>query len=247
MVIYTYMDKIEKYIREYVENTGSQGVAIGISGGIDSAVVAALSVKALGKDKVLGLILPCQSQSEDIGDALKVVNMLDIDYKVVDLSKTYQNFLADNKIEEDNTSLVFANIKPRLRMAALYFHSALNSYLVVGTSNKSELITGYCTKYGDSGVDFEPIADLLKKEVYEIAEILKLPESVLGKKPSAGLLLNQDDETELGFTYKELDRYIETGEGQEETIKKILNLYKCSRHKFKIPDQLDLKRNFYLK
>lgn len=169
-MIYTYIDKIEKYIKEYVKNTDRRGVVIGVSGGIDSAVVAALSVKALGKDKVLGLILPCESKKKDIDDALKVADMLDIEYKMIDLTKTYQSFLMDNKVKGKNYPIIFANIKPRLRMATLYFNGALNNYLVVGTSNKSEIVTGYCTKYGDSGVDFEPIADLLKKRYIKLPE-----------------------------------------------------------------------------
>ena len=243
----TYIEKIEEYIKSYVSSAGCKGVVVGISGGVDSSVVAALSARALGKENVLALILPCESKESDKEDALKVAEMIGIKYKVVDLTDTYHSFLADNKIEDDETCLAFGNIKPRLRMTTLYFQGALHNYLVIGTSNRSELVTGYFTKYGDGGVDFEPIADLLKRDVYEIARILGLPKSVLEKKPSAGLLIDQDDESELGFTYDELDRYIEKGEGKEETINKIMKLYNCSRHKFMIPDQLDLKRNFYLK
>ena len=132
-------------------------------------------------------------------------------------------------------------------MTTLYFYSALYNYLVAGTSNRSELITGYLTKYGDGGVDFEPIADLLKKDVYQIARELDLPKSIIEKKPSAGLLVNQDDETELGFTYDELDSYIESGLGDKAVVEKILKLYNASRHKLKIPDQLNLNRNFYIR
>lgn len=238
---------IEKYIRDHVKNAGAKGVVVGLSGGIDSAVVAALAARALGKDNVLGIIMPCESVDSDLEDAIKLVEKTGISYKVVDLTKTYKSFLEDNQVEADNTCLTYGNIKPRLRMTTLYFYSALYNYLVAGTSNRSELITGYLTKYGDGGVDFEPIADLLKKDVYQIARELDLPKSIIEKKPSAGLLVNQDDETELGFTYDELDSYIESGLGDKAVVEKILKLYNASRHKLKIPDQLNLNRNFYIR
>ncbi len=238
---------IEKYIRDHVKNAGAKGVVVGLSGGIDSAVVAALAARALGKDNVLGIIMPCESVDSDLEDAIKLVEKTGISYKVVDLTKTYKSFLEDNQVEADNTCLTYGNIKPRLRMTTLYFYSALYNYLVAGTSNRSELITGYLTKYGDGGVDFEPIADLLKKDVYQIARELDLPKRIIEKKPSAGLLVNQDDETEVGFTYDELDSYIESGLGDKAVVEKILKLYNASRHKLKIPDQLNLNRNFYIR
>ncbi|MCI0502598.1 MAG: NAD+ synthase [Fusobacteria bacterium] len=242
-----YIAIIEKYIKAYVEKAGAKGVVVGLSGGIDSAVVAALAARALGKDYVLGIIMPCESVDSDLEDAIKLAEKTGISYKVVDLTKTYKSFLEDNQVEADNTCLTYGNIKPRLRMTTLYFYSALYNYLVAGTSNRSELITGYLTKYGDGGVDFEPIADLLKKDVYQIARELDLPKSIIEKKPSAGLIVNQDDETELGFTYDELDSYIESGLGDKAVVKKILKLYNASRHKLKIPDQLNLNRNFYIR
>ena len=242
-----YIAIIEKYINAYVEKSGAKGVVVGLSGGIDSAVVAALAARALGKDNVLGIIMPCESVDSDLEDAIKLVEKTGISYKVVDLTKTYKSFLEDNQVEADNTCLTYGNIKPRLRMTTLYFYSALYNYLVAGTSNRSELITGYLTKYGDGGVDFEPIADLLKKDVYQIARELDLPKSIIEKKPSAGLLVNQDDETELGFTYDELDSYIESGLGDKAVVEKILKLYNASRHKLRIPDQLNLNRNFYIR
>lgn len=239
------LEKAVSFIEEYINKAGSQGAVIGISGGIDSAVVAGLAVEALGANKVLGLIMPCESNSADIKDAIKLAEQLGINYKVIDLTKTFTEFLKDN-VEYYQCNLSFCNIKPRLRMTTLYFHASLNNYLVLGTSNKSELVTGYLTKYGDGGVDIEPIADLLKHEVYQIAHLLNIPEVIIRKKPSADLLPNQTDEGEMGFTYEELDRYIMFGEAEEDIKKKIMKLYNQSRHKMTGPVMLKLDRKFYL-
>lgn len=239
------LEKAVSFIEEYINKSGSQGAVVGISGGIDSAVVAGLAVKALGTNKVLGLIMPCESNSADMKDAIELAEQLGISYKVVDLTKTFTEFLKDN-MENYQCNLSFCNIKPRLRMTTLYFHASLNNYLVLGTSNKSELVTGYLTKYGDGGVDIEPIADLLKREVYQIAHLLNIPEVIIRKKPTADLLPNQTDEGEMGFTYEELDRFIMFGEAEEALKKKIMKLYNQSRHKMTGPVMLKLDRKFYL-
>lgn len=233
------------FIENYVKESGTKGAVIGISGGIDSAVVAALAVEALGPGRVLGLILPCESNEEDMKDAIDFTEKLGIDYKIIDLTNTYQVFLRDNR-ENSQCNLSFCNIKPRLRMTSLYFQASLYNYLVLGTSNKSELVTGYLTKYGDGGVDIEPIADLLKNEVYQMASLLDIPKEIIEKKPTADLMPNQTDEGEMGFTYAELDRFILTGEATETTKNKIMKLYNQSRHKLNGPVMLKLDRKFYL-
>lgn len=238
-------EKAIDFIEEYIKEAGVEGAVIGISGGIDSAVVAALAVKALGHNKVLGLIMPCQSNNKDMIDATSFAEKLGIRYKVIDLTNTYLEFLKDNG-ENNQSDLSFCNIKPRLRMTTLYFHASLNNYLVLGTSNKSELVTGYLTKYGDGGVDIEPIADLLKFEVYELAGLLNIPEAIIDKQPTADLRPNQTDEGEMGFTYEELDKFILTGDAVEKTKVKIMKLYNQSRHKLDGPAMLKLNRKFYL-
>jgi NAD+ synthase len=238
-------EKTIDFIENYIKESGTKGAVIGISGGIDSAVVAALAVEALGPKKVLGLILPCESNKEDMKDAIDFAEKLGIEYKVIDLTKTYLEFLKDNK-EDNQYNLSFCNIKPRLRMTTLYFQASLYNYLVLGTSNKSELVTGYLTKYGDGGVDIEPIADLLKNEVYQMADLLNIPKEIIEKKPTADLMPNQTDEGEMGFTYEELDRFILTGEAKETTKNKIMKLYNQSRHKIDGPVILKLDRKFYL-
>ena len=238
-------EKAIDFIENYVKEAGTKGAVIGISGGIDSAVVAALAVKALGNKRVLGLILPCESNEEDMKDAINFTKKLGIDYKVIDLTNTYKEFLRDNK-ENNQCNLSFCNIKPRLRMTTLYFQASLYNYLVLGTSNRSELVTGYLTKYGDGGVDIEPIADLLKNEVYQMAYLLDIPKEIIEKKPTADLMPNQTDEGEMGFTYEELDRFILTGEASDTTKNKIMKLYNRSRHKLEGPVVLNLDRKFYL-
>lgn len=237
--------KIVYFIEDYVNKSGAKGGVIGISGGIDSAVVAALAVKALGPEKVLGLILPCESNDSDMKDAIDFADKLGIKYKIIDLTNTYHEFLRDNK-ETSQCNLSFCNVKPRLRMTTLYFQASLYNYLVLGTSNKSELITGYLTKYGDGGVDIEPITDLLKNEVYQIAHLLEVPKEIIEKKPTADLMPNQTDEGEMGFTYQELDRFILSGEGTDITKNKIMKLYNQGRHKINGPVMLKLNRKFYL-
>lgn len=238
-------EKIQNFVEEYINKSGAEGTVVGISGGIDSAIVAALAVEALGAENVLGLIMPCESNNKDMKDAISFAEKLSIRYKVIDLTNTYLEFLKDNG-ENNQCDLSFCNIKPRLRMTTLYFHASLNNYLVLGTSNKSELVTGYLTKYGDGGVDIEPIADLLKFEVYQLAGLLNIPEAIINKKPTADLRPNQTDEGEMGFTYEELDRFILKGEANEKTKNKIMKLYKQSRHKLDGPAILKLDRKFYL-
>ena len=243
------IDKIEgdiiAFIKDSIKNAHAKGAVVGLSGGIDSAVAAALAVRALGKENVLGLLLPCESTTSDFEDAMLLVEHLGIRHKVIDLTGTYKQFLKDNG-KEAAGNLTYANIKPRLRMTTLYFHGSLENALVLGTSNKSELVTGYLTKFGDGGVDIEPLADLLKREVWQLAEYLGLPARLITKTPTAGLLSGQTDEQEMGFSYKELDRFIESGEGTPEVAAKIMRLYRASRHKIDGPLMLKLNRKFFL-
>ena len=243
------IDTLVKMIQEEVESAGAGGVVVGISGGIDSAVAAALSVKALGSDRVYGLIMPCESSKDDLDHGMLLVEALDIDYKIVDLEATYKTLIKEMHpdVERGKKPLAYGNIKPRLRMTALYFESAIKNYLVLGTGNKSELVTGYFTKYGDGGVDFEPLGDLLKEDVIALGYHLDLPMILMEKEPMAGLIGFQTDEEEMGITYEDLDQYILTGKGTPEVKAKVEALYKRSAHKRKMPRIFDLKRNFYLK
>lgn len=234
-----HIDNIAKWIQQKVEEAKVDGVVIGLSGGVDSTVTAALAVKALGRDKVLGIIMPCESNSNDMTDAISVARILDIDVKRINLTKVFWDFLyqINQKIGFIKNSLTSANIKARLRMTALYAFANEKNYFVIGTTNKSEMILGYFTKYGDGGVDIEPIADYYKTEIKQIGYELGLPEKLIERVPSAGLWNGQSDENELGFSYDEFDKY-HKGEkniltdGQKNIIN---NMIKKTEHKRNIP------------
>ena len=209
------IDRILSFIKDLVNKSKAKGIVIGLSGGIDSALTATLCTKAVGKEKMLALIMPCHSNPEDIEDAKLVANHLNIQYKIISLDNVYDTFIEELSKFLPGSQLSKANLKPRLRMCTLYYFANELNYLVAGTGNKSEDDIGYFTKYGDGGVDFLPIQHLYKREVREIAKILGLPEKIINKKPSAGLWEGQTDEDEisnqLGFkiTYDELDIMIE--------------------------------------
>ena len=198
------IDAISKWIKDQVEQAGAKGVVLGLSGGLDSAVVAALAKRSL-KENVFGLILPCYSQKEDEEDANIVASHLQLETCTIDLTSAYDSLIAILPSADKNTT---ANIKPRLRMISLYYFASLKNYLVAGTGNKSEISVGYFTKYGDGGTDILPLGDLLKSQVIEIARKLALPEAIINKPPSAGLWPGQTDEDELKITYEKLDQAI---------------------------------------
>ncbi len=195
---------ISDWIREQVKRAGVKGTVFGLSGGVDSALVAVLCREATGED-TLGLIMPCHSLDEDIAHARLVADTFQVKTLTVDLSPVFDGLKA---ILPEGTQLAYANLKPRLRMMTLYYFANLNHYLVVGTGNKSEISVGYFTKYGDGGVDILPLGDFLKSEVRELARSLKVPQVIVDKPPSAGLWAGQTDESEMGVTYEEIDNYL---------------------------------------
>lgn len=227
-------DKISKWIKKQVEDASAKGVVIGISGGIDSACVAALSKNALGNN-VLGLILPCESNPEDERLARLVAYKFGIKLEKVNLDSVYKEF---KSVLPPADKMQLANIKPRLRMITLYYFASKMNYLVAGSGNKSELTVGYFTKYGDGGVDILPLGDLLKADVKELAKELGVPQEIMERPPTAGLWHNQTDESEMGITYENLDKAIltiESGKAKgalpEEIISKVKNMKKVSDHK----------------
>lgn len=203
--------------------SGARGFVVGLSGGIDSAVVARLCQLAR-KDTTLGVLMPCHSVAQDEADAWLLAEHFQIPAVCVDLAATYDALLRDagaalaplpgrdqHPADDLRARLPIANLKPRLRMATLYFVANSLNYLVVGTGNRSELTIGYFTKYGDGGVDLLPLGHLVKREVRALARELGVPEPIIEKPPSAGLWPGQTDESEMGFTYEDLDRYLTDG------------------------------------
>lgn len=232
------VEEICKFIKEYVDKSNANGVIIGLSGGIDSSTVAFLCKRALGEKKVFGLIMPEKgvTREEDVEDALSIADMLGIEFKIIEINEILDAL--KRKLGEGN-KIAEANLKPRIRMTINYYFANNMNRLVAGTGNKSELMIGYFTKYGDGGVDFLPIGDLYKTEVFKLAEYIGVPERIIKKKPTAGLWVNQTDEDEIGMSYEELDeilKAIEKGQRRgDDKFKRVEILVKNSKHKREMP------------
>jgi len=235
----TLVQKLCIWMEDKVTEAKAKGIVFGLSGGLDSAVVAALSIRIFPQN-TLAIIIPCHSLEDDINDALDFINKFDIPYKITDVSKVYDSFinLLNDKKKEGSFKLAEANIKPRLRMTTLYYFANKLNYLVVGTGNKSELMIGYFTKYGDGGADILPLGNLLKSQVKELAEYLGIPKKIINKPPSAGLWEGQTDEKEIGISYEQLDKYLRTGRSSNKIIeKKIQDKITKSAHKRTTPEK----------
>lgn len=207
-------DEIARWIARRVDEAHCGGVMVGLSGGIDSAVVAVLAQRALG-ESVLTLTMPCHSNPDDEQAALLVVEKFGLRTQRVDLTSIYDAHLS---LLPEGNPLAKANLKPRLRMATLYYHANTHNYLVAGTGNKSELMVGYFTKWGDGGVDILPIGNLLKTQVREVARAIGIPQEIIDRPPSAGLWQGQTDESEMGMTYADLDRAIVAMEASDDEL-----------------------------
>lgn len=231
-------DAIARWLQDYAAEAGLRGYVVGLSGGIDSATVAALCQRAVG-DEVLAALLPCHSLEEDRAMAHLVADAFGLRTVTVDLTKVYDDLVA--ALPPDLGDMAYANIKPRLRMTALYGLGQGHHYLVAGTGNKSELMVGYFTKYGDGGVDVEPLGELYKWQVRQLAVELGVPRPVIDRPPTAGLWAGQTDEEEMGITYEELDAAlaaIEAGRSQEvdpKVLQRVELMMATSAHKRAMP------------
>lgn len=238
------VENIVKFIRDYYQKYNLSGCVIGISGGKDSAVVSALMVKALDSENVIGFTLPCHSNMSDMDDAKKISDHYGFKLLNIDLTSTFDTFkdevlkLGEYTKEDYINSDI--NLKPRLRMASLYYMAALLSsvnkknYLVIGTGNKCEIYVGYFTKGGDNISDINPIGAYTVSEVIKLGEALKVPKEVLYKAPSDGLS-NLTDEEKLGVTYKDIESYLNKEKLPKEISDKITKLHNSNMHKFNTP------------
>ncbi|KUO61304.1 MAG: NAD(+) synthetase [Gracilibacter sp. BRH_c7a] len=242
------IDVVVRWLQQKSEDAHTKGLVCGISGGVDSAVVAALCQKAFPNDS-LGVIMPCHSNPVDREDALLVAGTLGLEVIEVDLGDAHS--IIYEKVETGLDAKDYpdyrrkvgqGNLKARLRMATIYSVANLRNYLVVGTDNAAESYTGYFTKYGDGGVDLLPISSLTKTEVRSWAKVLGLPESIVTRIPTAGLWQGQTDEKEMGLTYDMIDKYLSGGNIPEDAISRIEHLHKISEHKRQMPPTIELPK-----
>lgn len=219
-----------EWIRQWFENNGKGcNAVVGISGGKDSSVVAALCVEALGADRVIGILMP-NGEQKDISDAVHLIEHLDITGYVVDVSKTISSLQKATSVPLTEQSKI--NLPPRIRMTALYMVSQSLNGRVANTCNLSEDWVGYSTRYGDSVGDFSPLSRLTVTEVKAIGYELGLPKELIEKVPADGLC-DKTDEDNLGFTYAALDRYIREGLCEDEEVKKRIDALH-EKNKFKL-------------
>jgi NAD+ synthase len=197
---------LKNFLKDQIHKTGYKKVIIGLSGGVDSAVATYLSVEALGKENVLAVMLPYRTSSpQSLTDALQVINILGVRHLKVDITSMVDGF---KNLDTQMDQVRLGNIMARVRMIALYDLSAKEQALVIGTSNKTETLLGYGTLYGDTACAINPLGDLYKTQVWELAKELGVPENIISKKPTADLWSGQTDEEELGFLYKDVDKLL---------------------------------------
>ena len=242
------VERIIEFIQNEVRRADSNGVVLGLSGGIDSSVALHLATKSLGNNKVLGLILPDKtvSQQTDIDDAIEIAKKLGIQYYIIDITEFKKKYMEVLPIERKS----LGNLIARIRMNFIYYYSNIENKLVLGTSDKSELMIGYFTKFGDGAADILPLADLYKTQVRELAKYLNVPEKIVFKKSSPSLWKDQTAEVEIGLNYEKIDlilKYFETNtvenihrdllgkEIHKNELLMIKNLVSKNKHKTTLP------------
>jgi NAD+ synthase len=240
---------IEQFLGDSIAKSNAAGLVFGLSGGIDSAVIAYICAKSF-KDKTLALIMPDSkiTPKDETEDALHIVDSLALDYKLIDIGLIHSQFA--NILEPDERAL--GNLRARIRAGVLYYYANLRNYLVIGSSDKSEQLIGYFTKFGDGSADILPIASLYKTQIREMARHLGVKDSIIAKKSSPNLWRGHIAEDEIGASYEEIDSVLycivdksmtleetqNVTEIQIEKIEKIYQLYKKSEHKRMMPPKL---------
>lgn len=243
------LSEIESFLKGCISEAGAKGLVFGLSGGIDSAVVAHICARSF-KENTLAIIMPDSkvSPKEETEDALYLVDTLGLEYKLVDINQIHSGFA--NVLEPDTKAL--GNLRARIRANLLYYYANLRDYLVVGSSDRSEQMIGYFTKFGDGSADVLPIVSLYKTQIRELAQNLGIKESIISKKSSPHLWSGHTAEDEIGVSYEEIDcilhcivdRSLSVDETASRTlidrekVERIHNLYKNSKHKRELPQRL---------
>jgi NAD+ synthase len=242
-------DHIVSFVREVVDDANADGAVIGLSGGIDSTTTAALAVEALGADAVHGLVMPSEvNTDENMSDAERVAERLGIAYDVIDINPI-ADAVFDAYPPATDDRMATGNVRVRLRGVLNYFVANHENRVVLGTGNRSEALTGYFTKYGDQAVDCNPIGNLYKQQVRQVAAALGLPRDLVMKTPSAEMWLGQTDEEEMGLDYDTLDAILalhvdgplsKTATVRElgvepAQVERVVDLYERSAHKRRMP------------
>ena len=229
------MGQIEQMIRYAYWNSGCAGVVVGVSGGVDSALAAAFCCRAIGPERVLGLFLPSSvSAPQDVQDVQELCARLGMEHRTISIEPILDAFRAMPGFV--SSPYLTGNLMARIRMAVLYYHANREHRLVCGTSNRSEYLLGYCTKFGDNAADIQPLLHLYKTDVYVIAREMKIPDQIMQKAPSAGLWAGQSDEGEIGLSYREIDASLQSLENKgwkasSPAEEKVLALVQKSVHK----------------
>lgn len=240
---------IVEFIKNKINESKTDGIVVGLSGGIDSTLIAYLACEALGNDNVFGIVMPsATTPTEDRIHGIEVAQKLGIEYKEIPIDSVLNEYLSATRLKEDK--LAIGNLKARIRMSIIYYFANAKNYLVCGTGNKSEILIGYFTKHGDGACDMEPIGDLYKTDVFKLSAYLGIQKDILNKPPRAGLWSNQTDEDEIGMSYELLDQilYLYTEKDMKDTqiaerldisaddVNMIINKIIRSRHKIQVPE-----------
>jgi NAD+ synthase len=246
-------ENIVGFVRERVDESGTEGAVIGLSGGVDSSVTAALATEALGPEDVYGLVLPgTVSRDDNMSDAERMATRLEIPYDVIEIEPIVERFL-DAYPEARGDEVAVGNARARVRAVLGYLVSNHENRLVLGTGNRSEALAGYFTKYGDQAVDCNPIGTLYKTQVRQMARAVGVPDGIVSKPPTAGLWEGQTDEDEMGVSYETLDAVLALHvdgplsrtatrrlvDADEDTIDRVIELYESSAHKRRMPPAPD--------
>lgn len=249
-------DKIARFIRHEVEKSGLNGALVSVSGGIDSAVTLALTVKALGSERVRALTLPERdiTPARDIADVMSIAKRLDVTCDAVEITPVMAVMRETLPLYDPADKVAFGNVKSRVRMTISYHYANSLGHMVIGSSNRTEWMTGYFTKYGDGGVDLMPLADLYKNQIRQLAVHLDISESIIEKAPSAGFWSGQTDEGELGVDYDTLDLILhgmEKGMSEKEVadaldadpmlVRGVFRRVRANEHKRRLPTILRLR------